>query len=381
MPQIVHNKDGAASTTSAITIVRDGAAAALNSVWQVADGAVRLVWPPPAEVPEELGVSPLYVLVCDDSGDVNAGNVWTTLAITASPTWSGPYARDTPGTSPSWGPVPCGDTLVIFDRDTLQVETTTDTNFADGVTINTLVNLSGTSATTCRYIGSVLFTANSSGDYFISLDQGQSWTTYTSPNGAGADVVDMARLSNGRWVCHTFGSPRRAFWTDEPVPSSGWSSAITISSRIEMASSGTAIVLWDSGTTYSRTTNGSTYADITSGFTANGGIITYGGGVFIGNGSAGKIARSTDNGATFSEVAVGVGTALTSAVFTTPNGDGDDGLWLITMSGSGGTGDYLCFSDDLGLTWTNVALPFDRTDTAPVNRARIGMVDLNVYGL
>ena len=304
------------------------------------------------------------VATVEDSADaveklwwLTAGNgtslytsLWTSPDLE---TWSGPYTRS-PYVDPTVGPVSGHRTMLIANRSS-SIELITDFDLDDGVS-GTIVDMGLATLRFIRKFPGFLFASDQAGDYALSLNGGASWDKYTTPAGGVLDVLDMAWLASvGRWVIVTYGAPRRSYWTESDIPNTGWTQGGSVNTGECLIASPTAVVLW-SGIVGNRTTNGSTWSEITRSFTPGGDYGAYGDGTFVCTGSAGKIARSVDDGVTWAEVALpssASGTPITSIQY-------GNGLFLVTVSESV-SGDRLFVSADAGQTWDEVTLPYDRS--------------------
>lgn len=285
------------------------------------------------------------------TNSASSTNTWT--SSTPLGPWSGPYARSI-GATATYGPV-ATDNNMVFARDAGSTITyTSDFAVGDGITCAS-ASIGIASDRHVRYIDGVLFVSNNSGPYALSLDDGATWTTYTSPTGESLDTLDLARLDSGRWITATYGSPRRGYYTDNAVPDGGWVYAGGVDSGECLVSSGTAVLLWGSG--YRRTTNGETWASLPDTASGSRSLGAYGDGVFVMAAGAGIIARSIDDGLTFTEVALpDVGQSSTSSIRF------ERGVFLVTADHTY-QGGHLFVSSDLGLTWAESTLPYDRASS------------------
>lgn len=277
-------------------------------------------------------------------------NLWTS---TDPVTWpNGPYIR-TPNVVPFFGPMQTDASVLIVDSNAGDCEYITDYTPAGGLS-TTIVSIVAGAIRDPISIDTVVFAADLTGQYFLSLDAGQTWTPYASPGGAGNDVLGLARLDSGRWICATHGAPRQAFYTDAAIPNTGWTPGGDPGNGERLISSGTAVINWrDGAAEYGRTTTGTSWALLDPGFTPTSEYGTYMDGVFVCSGAAGNIARSTDDGLTWTQVALPAGTAI--------NWISSGGRHVVVNIDN-----LLMVSDDLGLTWTQSTLPLAGTSRAAV---------------
>ena len=302
-----------------------------------------------------------WLVTGDATSTTDRARLWTSLDPMD---WTAPVSSRIPNVNPVYGPVGIPDAMLVWSNSSTYEYITNLSTLPAPTTIKTVSTL--TLVRFVRVFDDLIFTSDQSGPYWLSVDNALTWTKYPSPNGNPLDTLDLAQLNSGRWITITYGGPRRGFYSDLNIPTS-WQSSGSISSGECLVSSGTACIVWGTST-FSRTTSGTSWSNVVVAFTPSNYCGAYGLGTFVCSGPSGNVARSTNDGLTWTLVALPVGGSCTSIQFI-------NGLFLVTVAG-GLQGGYLFISDDAGLTWQTPTLPYNRT-LASQGNCRIGAT----YGL